>query len=187
MLLTQNPTDPSSRRRSLPATMTSLINKAKDKLPTAGTLARSSGRPNKSPSPPGGGTDSKSPDRSIPPEPVQQNPHGDFSEHDAQPAMQVHNLARANKRCKKLDWSPKLAREAEEYARTLAEKGKMVHSGVAGQGENLYMKSCDCELEEAVEAWLAEERNYGGEKIGEGELGKWGHFCECCCRLCRVL
>lgn len=93
--------------------------------------------------------------------------------------MQVHNLARANKRCNKLEWSPELAKEAEKYAQTLAEKEKMEHSGVQGQGENLYMSSGNAELDQAVQAWLEEEKAYGGEKIGEGDFGKWGHFCEC--------
>lgn len=92
--------------------------------------------------------------------------------------MQMHNLARANKQCRKLEWDDKLAKEAEEYAKTLAKKQKMEHSGVEGQGENLYMSSGNAELDHAVEAWLGEEKAYSGEKVGEGDFAKWGHFCE---------
>lgn len=164
MLLSQTPSDtpqpPSQRRQSLSANMTSLFTKAKGKV----------GGKSKSPK--------TSPERSIPPEPVQQAPHGDFSEKDAGPAMQVHNLARANKQCPRLDWSTDLAKEAQEYAQKLAEKEQMEHSGVQGQGENLFMSSGDAEFDQAVQSWMEEEKDYNGEKVGEGEFQKWGHYCE---------
>lgn len=167
MLLSERPSDtpappPDRRRSSITANMTSLLSRAKGKVTSNG----------KSKSPKG------SPERSIPPEPVQQAPHGDFSADDGAPAVQVHNLARANKQCTKLEWSSELAKDAEQYAKTLAEKGTMVHSGVQAQGENLYMSSGAAEYDQAVQSWLAEEKEYNGEKIGEGDFGKWGHFCE---------
>lgn len=45
-----------------------------------------------------------------------------------------------------------------------------------GQGENLYMSSGDASLEDAVRAWLDEEKNYHGEKIGEGDFASFGHY-----------
>lgn len=143
--------------------MTSIINKAKEKVTSGGKT--------KSPS--------TTPDRSIPPEPVQQAPQGDFSGQDADPAMQVHNLARANKRCEKLEWSTDLAKNAQEHANVLAKNEAMQHSGVQGQGENLFMSTGDAELEQAVQSWLGEEKDYNGEAIGEGDLQKWGHYCKC--------
>lgn len=56
----------------------------------------------------------------------------------------------------------------------------MEHAGIDGQGENLYMSTGDATYEQAVQAWLGEEKDYGGEKIGEGDFTKWGHFCESC-------
>lgn len=177
MLLSQKPSEPPTpsnrrRRRSLTANMATLMYKIQDKV-SSSNKSRSRNSP------------SDSPDRSIPPEPVQTQPHGDFSAHDAAGAMQAHNLARANKRCPKLEWSAELARDAEAYAQTLAEKGRMEHSGVEGQGENLYMSSGTAELDDAVQAWLGEEKEYRGEKVGEGELGKWGHFSELAWSSCR--
>ena len=136
--------------------MPSFVDKAKDKLP-----GRSS---------PNG--------RSIPPEPVQEMPHGDFTESDADPAMQAHNLARVSKQCNKLEWDPKLAKEALEFAEQLVDQNKMQHSGVEGQGENLFMSTGKALLEDAVQSWLDEEKKYHGEKIGEGNFQDWGHFCE---------
>lgn len=142
--------------------MSSMLNSVKAKLPGNKTKATS----------PGGSPEG----RSIPPEPVQAMPQGDFSQHDAEPAMQAHNLARANKRCDKLEWSTELAKDAQAHAEMLATTKRMEHSGAQGQGENLYMSSGDADFDIAVEAWLKEERNYNGEKIGEGNLGDFGHF-----------
>lgn len=38
------------------------------------------------------------------------------------------------------------------------------------------MSSGDASLEDAVRAWLDEEKNYHGEKIGEGDFMSWGHY-----------
>lgn len=147
--------------------MTTIINKAKEILPTP-LASKSKDSPDSSPN-----------GRSIPPEPVQQMPNGDFSEQDAAPALQVHNLARANKGCKALNWSKDLTQDAEDYAKKLASSNKMAHSGVQGQGENLFMSTAeDVKLEDAVNAWLGEEKKYNGEKIGEGKLQDFGHYSE---------
>lgn len=42
------------------------------------------------------------------------------------------------------------------------------------------MSSGDASLEDAVRAWLDEEKNYHGEKIGEGDFMSWGHYSEFC-------
>lgn len=38
------------------------------------------------------------------------------------------------------------------------------------------MSSGDASLEDAVRAWLDEEKNYHGEKIGEGDFASFGHY-----------
>jgi hypothetical protein len=38
------------------------------------------------------------------------------------------------------------------------------------------MSTADASYSQAVQSWLDEEKDYGGEKIGEGDFGKWGHF-----------
>jgi len=53
------------------------------------------------------------------------------------------------------------------------------HSGVDGQGENLFMSTGDASYEQAVQSWLDEEKDYHGEKIGEGDFSEWGHFSQC--------
>jgi len=114
--------------------------------------------------------------RVIPPEPVQQQINGDFSQHDAERPLQLHNLARANRRCKKLEWDENLARDAESYAQTMASTGVVEHSDVGAQGENLFVSTGDASFEDAVDSWLNEEKKYHGEHIGEGNLADWGHF-----------
>ena len=114
--------------------------------------------------------------RVIPPEPVQQRPDGDLTDNEAAPALQVHNLARANKSCKKLDWDDRLAVDAAAYAEKLAEKGKLEPSRVENQCENLFMYEGDAKFEDAVQKWLNGEKRYNGEKIGEGNFEDWGDF-----------
>lgn len=153
--------------------MASLLSKAKGKLPgqEKGSSSSSSAGSMQS-------SRNSVLDRVIPPEPVQQAPHGDFSQHDAERPLQLHNLARASRRCKKLEWDTNLAREAEAYAETLAQTGKLEHSGIGANGENLFISDGDASFEDAVDSWLNEEKKYHGESIGEGHQADWAHFCK---------
>ena len=157
--------------------MPGLINKVKDKLSDS---ASSSRRSSKSDSPSGLSTKSGSPNgRVIPPEPVQQNPDGGLSsDHEAEAPLQAHNLARVNKRCTMLEWDTRLAKEAESYAERLASIGRLEHSGIEAQGENLFTSSNDVRYEDAVSRWLDEEKKYNGEKVGEGTFEDWENFCK---------
>jgi uncharacterized protein YkwD len=119
---------------------------------------------------------SSPPGRQIPPEPVQEQPHGNLSQEGQDLALQTHNLARANKSCPSLKWSTQLAREAERYAQELADANEMKHSGIEGQGENLYMSSGNATFEDAIKSWLGEEKKYHGESVGEGNFAEWGHY-----------
>ncbi|KAJ4351756.1 uncharacterized protein N0V89_007099 [Didymosphaeria variabile] len=91
-------------------------------------------------------------------------------------ALTTHNDARARKGVQPLQWDDNLANDAQNYAQVLADTKDFKHSGVDGQGENLFMSSADASLADAVRAWLGEEANYHGEKIGEGDFGAWGHY-----------
>ena len=118
-------------------------------------------------------------DRQIPPEPVQQNPHGEYPHQEAEPPMTAHNLARANRRVQKLEWDERLAEEAEGYAKRLAKYGKLEHSGIEVQGENLFVGPEGADYVTAVQAWLGEEKKYGGEKVGESDnFEEWAQFCK---------
>lgn len=117
-------------------------------------------------------------DRQIPPEPVQERPLGDFNHHEVGPALKMHNMARANRACKKLDWDDRLMRDAETYAQKLARDGtgNLESSGIEDQGENLFMSTGDADLEDAVTSWLSEEKQYNGETIADGKFEEYGHF-----------
>ncbi|KAL5387180.1 hypothetical protein DPSP01_003791 [Paraphaeosphaeria sporulosa] len=94
-------------------------------------------------------------------------------------ALTAHNDARAQKNVQPLTWDGNLANDAQGYAQVLADTQDFKHSGVQGQGENLFMSSGDASLADAVRAWLGEEANYHGEKIGEGDFAAWGHYTQC--------
>lgn len=114
--------------------------------------------------------------RVIPPEPVQEKPEGDPMLHEIQPALQKHNLARANKGSKKLEWDDRLMKEAEAYAQKLAQTGQLEHSGVEEEGENLFMSSQDANLETAVDSWLGEEKKYTGQIVAGAPFEEGANF-----------
>lgn len=122
--------------------------------------------------------------RVIPPEPVQQQPDGELTSAEADPAVTAHNLARANKMVPKLQWDDRLAHDAQTYAKTLASTGKLEHSGNEVQGENLFVtERGDAKFEDAVLEWMRGETQYSGEKIGEGSSEEYEYFCECMKRI----
>lgn len=56
--------------------------------------------------------------------------------------LALHNAARDAERLPRLEWSPELSEQADEWARQLASDGKLRHSPWAereGTGENLWM------------------------------------------------
>lgn len=117
--------------------------------------------------------------RVIPPEPVQEKPSGDFTHLEIGPAVSAHNIARANKGSKRLSWDDRLARDAEAYARKLAQTGSLEPSGVQDEGENLFMSRESVDLEAAVKSWLSEEKSYAGQIVGRvAAQDESGHFSE---------
>jgi hypothetical protein len=58
----------------------------------------------------------------------------------------------------------------------LAKSRKLQHSGVEEHGENIFVSTEDVSLDKAVKSWLAEEKDYDGEKFGEGNSVKYVHF-----------
>lgn len=79
-----------------------------------------------------------------------------------------------------LTWDDGLANDAKQYAQHLADTKKFEHSGVNGQGENLFMSSGNASLADATRAWLNEKPNYHGEKIPDGDFGSYGHYTQVC-------
>ena len=109
--------------------------------------------------------------------------------HQIAPALSAHNLARATKGSKKLEWDDRLSRNAEAYARKLAEHGTLEPSGVENEGENVFMSKEDATLEDAVKGWLSQEKKYTGQIVAGGNFDDWGHFCKqypVCATLSRI-
>lgn len=97
-----------------------------------------------------------------------------------------HNRERARVGVPPLTWNPALARDAAEWARTLARTGRFQHSPADPadpdvQGENLWAGTPGAWApEEMVGYWVAEKRDY---KPGifpavsrSGDLEKVGHY-----------
>lgn len=79
-----------------------------------------------------------------------------------------------------LTWDDGLTNDAKKYAQYLADNKKFEHSGVNGQGENLFMSSGNASLADATRAWLNEKPNYHGENIPDGDFAKYGHYTQVC-------
>jgi hypothetical protein len=63
-----------------------------------------------------------------------------------------------------------------DSGRRLAKSRKFQHSGIEEHGENLFVSTEDASYAHAVQLWLAEETDYNGEKFGDGNAVKYGHF-----------
>ncbi|KAI1758130.1 glycoside hydrolase family 128 protein [Xylaria castorea] len=102
---------------------------------------------------------------------------------DQQKALNAHNEKRKAKGLNPLAWDNQLAKNAEAYAKHLAQIGKLQHSSGdqrPNQGENLAMASASSTpLIMSANMWLAEEKNYHGEPIGQGDFGSYGHYTQC--------
>ncbi|KAI1473174.1 glycoside hydrolase family 128 protein [Daldinia caldariorum] len=102
---------------------------------------------------------------------------------DQQKALNIHNDKRKGKGLKPLAWDSQLAKDAEIYAKHLAQIGKLQHSSGdqrPNQGENLAgASSSNTPLAMSASLWIAEEKNYHGEPIGQGDFGSYGHYTQC--------
>ncbi|KAI0514883.1 glycoside hydrolase family 128 protein [Xylaria bambusicola] len=103
---------------------------------------------------------------------------------DEQKALDAHNNKRKAKGLKPLTWDHQLEKNAETYAKHLAKIGKLEHSSGASrpnQGENLawYSASNATPLLMGANLWVAEEKNYHDEPIGQGNFASYGHYTQC--------
>jgi len=102
----------------------------------------------------------------------------------AQRLLDAHNRERSQKNVPPLKWSPKLAREAQQWAQYLAGQGRMIHASRdqrAHAGENLWMGSAgDYSAEFMVGAFAAEKRHFrNGAFPNVSTTGQWrdvGHY-----------
>ncbi|KAI0811692.1 glycoside hydrolase family 128 protein [Xylaria sp. FL0064] len=99
---------------------------------------------------------------------------------DKQEALDAHNHKRRAKGLKPLAWDNQLAQYAEAYAEHLAKIGKLEHSSGdsrPNQEENLaWASASEAPLAQAANMWLAEEKNYHGEPVGQGDFESYGHY-----------
>ena len=73
-------------------------------------------------------------------------------------AIEAHNKFRAAHNVPSLVWATDLARDAEAWAKTLADEGKLTHDQLKEVGENVFMASqgFDTVGQEAVKSWYSE-------------------------------
>ncbi|CAD6568745.1 MAG: hypothetical protein ASARMPREDX12_001820 [Alectoria sarmentosa] len=82
-----------------------------------------------------------------------------------------------------LVWDPNLANDAQKWANGLAAANNGLNHSTGDQrpneGENLYWVSAGGQLADAAQAWVNEQSNYSGEKIGDGNFEGYGHYTQC--------
>lgn len=106
---------------------------------------------------------------------------------DAKEALAIQNNERKLHGCPPLVWDAKLSEDALGWAIHLASIEKMVHSTGdqrPGEGENLFSGwqsggPYTNPLRSGAQAWINEKKDYHGEKIGEGDFEKYGHYTQC--------
>lgn len=122
--------------------------------------------------------------QSSPPAPIAEIPHTQPPANEAERLLVVHNAERTRLGLPPLAWSASLARDAGDYARVLAARGRLEHASAQarkGRGENLWMGTADAwDAGEMVEMFLEERRYFRAAPFPEVSLtGQWkdaGHY-----------
>jgi hypothetical protein len=99
----------------------------------------------------------------------------------AQEILNAHNQYRKEVGVPPLSWSDTLARQAQEWANHLSSNRKFEHSGVSGQGENLWMgTSRRFSFTQMVGRWGNEKQHFvRGRFPNVSKTGNWadvGHY-----------
>ncbi len=99
----------------------------------------------------------------------------------ADDVLTTHNAERAELGVPDLVWSDALARDAAAWAQTLKGGGALRHSGISGQGENLWMGTRGAyDTLEMVDSWLEERGMFKrGRFPNVSSTGRWpdvGHY-----------
>jgi len=95
--------------------------------------------------------------------------------------LQAHNRYRTELNIPTLQWSDKLAKNAQVWADRLASERKMYHSSGSGEGENLWMGTSGYySLTQMVDGWGSEKKYYkNGIFPAVSTSGNWadvGHY-----------
>jgi len=90
--------------------------------------------------------------------------------------LDVHNAARAAVGAPPLQWSPKLAAYAQEWANQLARSGRFEHRPNNPYGENLAGYHPPNGPAYGAKLWLDEKKDYRGEIIDSRNFRKFGHY-----------
>ena len=100
-----------------------------------------------------------------------------LSKEEQQELVAAHNKYRADVGVAPLQWSDKLAAEAQQWAEHLAKKGcRMVHSKTE-EGENLYWSDYASTPKEVVDEWATEIKYYKSpKKISASRVPRYGHY-----------
>ncbi len=80
-----------------------------------------------------------------------------------------------------LEWSSKIANDAQKYANELAQNGKWEHDKKEYEngpyGENLYTSTKKSTFTDAINAWYSEKEFYTYGKIGDSSTCQSGKMC----------
>ena len=96
-------------------------------------------------------------------------------------ALKVHNRARAEVGVEPVEWSSKLAQEAQEYANLIAKTNRFEHSSRTsrnGSGENLswFSYTLNEPLKESSESWYDEIKIYNYQSCCGNNFQNTGHY-----------
>ena len=120
----------------------------------------------------------------VPAVPAAEIPHTQPPANEAERLLVVHNAERTRLGLPPLTWSASLARDAGDYAKVLAARGRLEHASAparAGAGENLWMGTAGAwDARAMVEMFLDERRFFRAAPFPDVSLtGQWkdaGHY-----------
>ena len=86
-----------------------------------------------------------------------------------------HNFYRQAQGAQNISWSDKLAAKAQDWAKIMAKKDKLMHSSMK-YGENIYVSTVPVSPSHVVDRWASEKKYYHGEKITTENFHLFGHY-----------
>jgi uncharacterized protein YkwD len=96
---------------------------------------------------------------------------------EQQQALDMHNDARRAVGVPELVWDDGLANDAQNWANYLAANNAFQHSGVEGQGENIWEGWGESSpFSSAATGWINEKSSYHGEAIDSSNYQTFGHY-----------
>ncbi len=90
--------------------------------------------------------------------------------------LRYHNKVRKNVKVPALTWSPKLAKYAQKWARTIKNQNCSLSHSHSEYGENLFKANKKYKVVDAAKSWEKEKKYYLREPLNQNNVQRAGHY-----------